>query len=86
MMNLYSAPMLIAGVLCSVLAIVTLLFRRRENINRVFSLFALALAIDSFSFFAWFQFGTAEHVDTWIRATFTVGFLVPATQNMFFFE
>ena len=85
MMNIYSAPMLIAGVLCSVLALVTLLFRRRENINRVFSLFALALAIDSFSFFAWFQFGTAEDVDTWIRATFTLGFLVPTALVLFFF-
>ncbi len=85
MMNIYSAPMLIAGVLCSVLAVVTLLFRRRENINRVFSLFALALAVDSFAFFAWFQFGTAEDVDIWIRATFTVGFLVPTALILFFF-
>ena len=85
MMNIYSAPMLISGVLCSVLAIVTLMFRRRENINRTFSMFALALAIDSFSFFAWFQFGTAEHVDTWIRFTFTVGFLVPTALILFFY-
>jgi len=84
-MNIYSAPMLISGVLCSVLAIVTLTFRRRENINQAFSLIALALALDSFSFFAWFQFGTAEHVDTWIRVTFTVGFLVPTTLILFFF-
>ncbi len=84
-MNIYSAPMLIAGVLCSVLSVVTLLFRRRENINRVFSLFALALAVDSFSFFAWFQFGTVEDVDTWIRATFTLGFLVPTALVLFFY-
>ena len=84
-MNIYSAPMLIAGVLCSVLAVVTLLFRRRENINRVFSFFTLALALDSFSYFLWFQFGSIENIDTWMRMTFTAGFLVPTGLIFFFF-
>jgi hypothetical protein len=76
--------MLVSGVLCILLSIVTWLFRRRENINRVFSLFTLALAIDSFTFFIWFQFGSAEHIHTWMRITFTIGFFVPITLIFFF--
>lgn len=76
-MNIYSISMLISGILCALLSIVTQLFRRRENINRVFSFFTLALVIDNFAFFTWFQFGKIENIDTWMRITFTVGFIVP---------
>ena len=83
-MNIYSVPMLISGILCALLSIVTWLFRRRENINRIFSLFTLALAIDSFAFFTWFQFGKIENIDTWMRITFTAGFVVPTGLILFF--
>lgn len=83
-MNIYIVPMLISGILCTVLSVVTWLFRRRENINRVFSFFTLTLAIDSFAFFVWFQFGSIENIDTWMRLTFTAGFLVPTGLILFF--
>ncbi len=84
-MSFYSVPMLISGILCALLSVITWLFRRRENINRVFSFFTLALAVDSFAFFSWFQFGSIEHINTWVRITFSAGFLVPATLILFFF-
>jgi signal transduction histidine kinase len=85
MMNIYSVPMLISGVLCTVLSVITWLFRRREKINRVFSFFTLTLAVDSFAFFIWFQFGSVENIHTWMRLTFTLGFLVPIALFFFFF-
>ncbi|UCE19468.1 MAG: ATP-binding protein [Gemmatimonadota bacterium] len=84
-MNIYSVPMLISGVLCALLAVITWLFRRRERINRVFSLFTLALALDAFAFFLWFQFGNVESINTWMRITFTAGFVVPIGLIFFFF-
>ena len=84
-MNIYSVPMLITGILCTLLSVITWMFRRRENINRVFSFFTLALAVDSFSFFIWFQFGSVEHIETWIRIIHTVGFLIPIGLILFFF-
>jgi signal transduction histidine kinase len=84
-MNIYAVPMLISGILCTVLAVVTWLFRRRERINRVFSFFTLALALDAFAFFVWFQFGTVENIHTWMRITFTAGFVVPLGLLFFFF-
>lgn len=84
-MNIYIVPMLISGILCTLLSAITWLFRRRENINRVFSFFTLTLAIDSFAFFAWFQFGSIENIHTWMRITFTAGFLVPIGLILFFF-
>ena len=84
-MNIYAVPMLISGILCALLAVITWLFRRRERINRVFSLFTLALALDAFAFFLWFQFGSVENIDTWMRITFTAGFVVPTGLIFFFF-
>jgi signal transduction histidine kinase len=84
-MNIYSVPMLISGVMCTVIAAVTWMFRRRENINRVFSFFTLALALDSFAFFLWFQFGSVENIQKWVRTTFTLGFLIPIALILFFF-
>ena len=84
-MNIHAVPMLISGILCTVISVITWLFRRRENINLVFSFFTLTLAIDSFAFFAWFQFGNAENINTWMRSTFTLGFLVPIGLVLFFF-
>ena len=83
-MNIYSIPMLISTILCSLLSIITWLFRRRENINRVFSLFTLALALDSLAFFLWFQFGRVENLGTWMRIIFATGFLVPTGLIIFF--
>lgn len=83
-MNIYSVPMLISGILCFLLAIITYLFRRRERINRVFSLFTLALALDAFAFFIWFQFGSVENINTWMRITFAAGFVVPVGLLFFF--
>jgi signal transduction histidine kinase len=77
--------MLISGILCALLSVITWLFRRRENINRVFSLFTLALALDAFAFFMWFQFGSVENINTWMRITFTAGFVVPLGLIFFFF-
>ncbi len=77
--------MLISGILCALLSVVTWLFRRRESINRVFSVFTLALALDAFAYFTWFQFGSVEHIETWMRITFTAGFLVPIGLIFFFF-
>jgi len=84
-MNILFVPMLISGILCALLSVITWLFRRRENINRVFSFFTLTLAIDAFAFFMWFQFGSVEHIKTWMRFTFTAGFLVPIALIFFFF-
>jgi len=86
MMNIYSVPMLISGILCTVLSLITWLFRSRENINRVFSFLTLALAIDSFAYFAMFQFGhTMDNIVLWMRITFTAGYLVPIGVILFFF-
>ena len=57
MMSIHSVPMLISGILCTVLAVITWLFRTRENINRMFAFLTLALAIDSFAYFNMFHFG-----------------------------
>lgn len=84
-MNIYSVPMLISGILCALLSVITWLFRRRENINRVFSLFTLALALDAFAFFTWFQFGSVEYIHTWVRVIHTTGFLIPIGLILFFF-
>ena len=84
-MNILFVPMLISGILCTLLAVITWLFRRRENINKVFSFFTLTLAIDAFAFFIWFQFGSVEHIKNWMRFTFTAGFLVPMALIFFFF-
>ena len=84
-MNILFLPMLISGIFCILLSIITWLFRNRDTINKMFSLFTLALAIDSFAFFAWFQFGRTEHINTWMRITFTAGFFVPITLLYFFF-
>jgi signal transduction histidine kinase len=85
-MNLYSVPMLISGILCALLSLITWLFRRRESINRVFSFFTLALALDAFAFFAWFQFGSIENINSWMRITFSAGFVVPTGLIFFFFS
>ena len=84
-MNIYSVPMLISGILCALLSVITWLFRRRENINRVFSFFTLALAIDSFAYFMWFQFGSIENIHILIKIINTVGFLIPIGLILFFF-
>jgi len=84
-MNLFSVPMLITGILCTLLSVITWMFRRRENINRVFSFFTLALAVDSLSYFMWFQFGNIENIHTWMRITGTAGFLIPIALILFFF-
>ena len=84
-MNVYAVPMLISGILCALLAVITWLFRRRERINRIFSFFTLALALDAFAYFMWFQFGSVEKIHTWMRITFTAGFVVPTGLIFFFF-
>ncbi|MCB2212862.1 hypothetical protein KQI52_12190 [bacterium] len=84
-MDLLAIPVLISGILTGLLSIITWLFRRRERINRVFSFFTAAMAIDSFAYFSWFQFGTVELVHTWSRIIFVVGFLVPIGLILFFF-
>ena len=84
-MNIYAVPMLISGVLCALLSIITWLLRGRERINRVFSFFAAALALDAFAYLAWFQFGSAENIHTWMRIIFTAGFIVPLALIFFFF-
>ena len=84
-MNLYSIPMLITGILCTLLSIITWMFRRRENINRVFSFFTLALAVDSFSYFMWFQFGSVENIHNRGLEEGTTGFLIPIGLILFFF-
>lgn len=83
-MNPYAIPMLMSGVLCMLLAIITWLFRRQERINRIFSFFTLALAVDSFAFFLWFQFGREDDIQTWARSTFTLGWVVPIALIFFF--
>lgn len=84
-MDIYSVPMLISGILFALISCITWLFRRRENINRVFSFFTLAFAIDSLGTFAWFQFGKIEHIHIWIRIFNTAGFLIPIGLILFFF-
>ena len=84
-MDIHSVPMLISGILCSLLAIVTWLIRRHESINRFFCLFTLALALDAFAFFSWFQFGSVENIDIWMRVIVAAGFLVPTGLILFFF-
>ena len=84
-MSIYSVPMLISGILCSLLAIVTWLIRRHESINRVFSFFTLALALDAFAFYSWFQFGSVDNIGTWMRILVAAGFLVPTGLILFFF-
>lgn len=83
-MNIYSVPMLISGVLCATLSVVTWLFRGRESLNRIFSMFTLVLALDALAFFFWFQFGSLESIGTWIRITFSAGFIVPVGIIFFF--
>ena len=84
-MKIIYLPMFISGILCTLLAVVTWMFRRRERINRVFSFFTLTLAVDAFAFFTWFQYGNVAHIRTWMRFTFTAGFLVPFALIIFFF-
>ena len=84
-MNVYAALMLLSGILCAVLSLVTWLFRTRERINRVFSFFTLALALDSFVFFVTFQFGPSlDNIVLWMQMTMAVGFLVPLGLVFFF--
>ena len=83
-MSIYSVPILISAILCSLLSAITWLLRRHENINRVFSLFTLALAVDSFAYFAYSEFGSKEDMDTWLRVAFAAGFLVPIGLILFF--
>ena len=86
MMNIHSVPMLISGILCAVLSVITWLFRTREHINRVFSFFTLTLALDSFAYFVMFQFGsTMDNITPWMRITFAAGFFVPIGLVLFFF-
>ena len=84
-MNIYSVPILISGILCTLLSVITWLLRRRESINRIFSFFTLALALDAFAFFMWFQLGSVENINTWMRITFSGGFVVPTGLIFFFF-
>lgn len=84
-MNIYAVPMLISGILCSLLFVVTWTYRRRESINRVFSFFTMALALDAFAFFAMYQYGNVEYFDAWVKITFTAGFLVPTGLVLFFY-
>ncbi len=84
-MNIYSVPILISGILCALLSVITWLFRRSEHINRVFSFFTLTLAIDSFFNFFWYQLGSLEKINTWMRVIFTGGFFVPIGLIFFFF-
>ena len=83
-MNIYIVPILISGMLCTVLSIITWTFRRRENINKMFAFFTLALGVDSFSYFFWFQFGSVANIDFWMRVTMAVGFMVPIGLILFF--
>jgi signal transduction histidine kinase len=85
-MNIYAVPMLISGILCTVLAIVTWLFRRRESINRVFSFFTFTLALDSFVFFITYQFeNQIDNIELWLRFVMSIGLLVPIGIILFFF-
>ncbi len=84
-MNILSVPLLISGILCALLSVITWLLRRGENINRVFSFFTLALALDSFSYFFWFQYGSIENIHIWMRVIFPIGILVPIGLILFFF-
>ncbi len=84
-MNIYSVPILISGILCALLSVITWLFRRRENINRVFAFFTMALALDSFSYFMWFQFGSIKNIHIWMRIIFQISILVPIGLILFFF-
>ena len=84
-MNIHAIPLLISGILCTLLSVITWSLRRRENINRVFSFFAMALAFDSLSYFFWFQYGSLDKIDTWTRFIFPIGILVPIAMMFFFF-
>lgn len=83
-MNFLFLPMLLTGILCLLLSGITFLFRHRESINRMFSLFTLLLAIDSFVFFGWYQFGDVEHIHIWMPITSSAGYLVPTGLILFF--
>lgn len=84
-MNIHAVPILISGIFCALLSVITWMLRGREKINRVFSFFTLALALDSFSYFLWFQYGNLENMHTWGRITFPIGILVPIGLVLFFF-
>ena len=83
-MNIYSLPVLMSAILCTLLTVINWLLRRRKQINRSFSIFTLALALDSFVYFLWFQHGTVENMITWTRLTISIGFIVPASLLIFF--
>ena len=83
-MNLLFLPMLITGILCFLLAGITFLFRHRESINSMFSLFTLLLAVDCFVFFSWYQFGTVDSIHIWMPITSSAGYLVPTGLILFF--
>jgi len=83
-MSIYSVPILISAILCTLLSAVTWLLRRHERLNRAFSFFTLALAIDSFAYFAYSEFGGIEDIHTWLRVVFAAGFLVPIGLILFF--
>ncbi|MBZ0263150.1 hypothetical protein K8I28_00655 [bacterium] len=85
MVNVHFLPMLIAGILCALLAIITWLYRRHESINRIFSLFTLILSADSFVFFFWYHFGSVENAKFWGHFTTAAGFLVPIGLIFFFY-
>ncbi|MFC1585935.1 ATP-binding protein [Fibrobacterota bacterium] len=84
-MNIYFVPMFISGILCTLLSVITWLLRRRENISRTFAFFTLALAVDSFSYFLWFHYGSMENIKTWMRAIMSIGTLIPIGLILFFF-
>ncbi len=84
-MDIHAVPLLISGILCALLSVITYTFRRRENINRVFAFFTLALALDGFSYFFWFQYGSIENIHVWMRIIFPIGILVPIGLILFFF-
>ncbi|MCB2197941.1 hypothetical protein KQI63_00955 [bacterium] len=84
-MNYLLLPMLLSGILSLLLSGITFLFRHRESINRMFSIFTLLLALDSFVYFAWYQFGDVEHIHIWMSVTSSAGYLVPTGLILFFF-
>ncbi len=84
-MNLLYIPMLFSGTLCSLLAAITWLLRRGESVNRTFAFFALALALDSFTYLLWFQYGSMEDIQLWMRIIMVIGTLSPIALILFFF-
>jgi signal transduction histidine kinase len=84
-MNIHAVPLLISGIFCALLSVITWMLRGREKINRIFSFFTLALALDSFSYFLWFQYGSLENIHAWGRIVFPIGILVPIGLVLFFF-